>query len=92
MKTLAQMKRNIFTTKLYEVIIDENDNSMTLFLVMTCFYSDLKKLFIDPKPSKFEFNEQHLKVVLYNILCCVNYLHSANIIHRDIKPSNILIG
>ena len=36
--------------------------------------------------------EQHMVIILYNILCSVNFLHSANIIHRDIKPANILIN
>lgn len=28
---------------------------------------------------------------MYNILCALNFLHSANVLHRDIKPSNILL-
>ena len=28
---------------------------------------------------------------MYNLLCSLKYLHTANIMHRDIKPSNILI-
>ena len=38
-----------------------------------------------------EFNESHVTVILYNLLCAVNLLHSCNIMHRDLKPSNILI-
>ena len=37
------------------------------------------------------FNVEHLKIILYNSLCSLNFIHSTNIIHRDIKPSNILL-
>ena len=37
------------------------------------------------------FTEEHLITILYNMLCSVNFLHSANVIHRDLKPANILI-
>ena len=30
--------------------------------------------------------------ILYNLLCTLNYVHTANIIHRDIKPANILVN
>ena len=36
-------------------------------------------------------SEDHILVILYNILCGISFLHSANIMHRDIKPANILI-
>ena len=29
--------------------------------------------------------------IMYNMLCCLNFIHSANIMHRDLKPSNFLI-
>jgi len=38
-----------------------------------------------------EFNEDHVLTILYNTLCAINFLHSANIMHRDIKPANILV-
>jgi mitogen-activated protein kinase 1/3 len=29
---------------------------------------------------------------VYNLLCAVKYLHSANVLHRDLKPANILVN
>ena len=49
------------------------------------------KILIDLGP-KSGFNEEHLKIIMYNSLCSLKFLHSSNIIHRDIKPANILIN
>jgi serine/threonine protein kinase len=34
----------------------------------------------------------HIKTITYNILCAMNYIHSANVLHRDLKPANILVN
>lgn len=36
-------------------------------------------------------SEENSVLLIHNLLCALNYIHSANIIHRDLKPSNILI-
>ena len=36
------------------------------------------------------WSDQHVKFILYQTLCGMQYLHSANIVHRDLKPSNLL--
>ena len=51
--------------------------------------TDLKKLL--SSRSKVCLSEQQMLVIMYNCLCALNFIHSANVIHRDIKPSNILI-
>lgn len=51
--------------------------------------SDLKKVL--RSTDSIDFREDHIRVILYNALTGLNFLHSANVMHRDIKPSNILI-
>ena len=51
----------------------------------------MKETIIDKSFEDLKFSKQHLIVILYNALCALNFLHTANVMHRDIKPSNMLI-
>lgn len=64
-------------------------NFTHLFIVMDLIELDFKKLF-DTVPKTL-LDEDHIITILYNSLCALSYIHSANIIHRDIKPANFLI-
>ena len=55
---------------------------------MDSMESDLDRLLKHPLP----FSEMHLIKIVYNTLCCMNFLHEANVIHRDLKSANILIN
>ena len=59
----------------------EQKNVRNLFLVMPLSEQNLSELAED---SQVEL--QSAKVILYNLLCALNFLHSSNIVHRDIKP------
>ena len=37
-------------------------------------------------------DEKSIKLIIYQILKAVKYIHSAGIIHRDLKPKNILVN
>ena len=55
--------------------------------MMEYFKFDLETLLA----QSINFSEDHVKKIIYNILCALNFIHSANILHRDLKPSNILL-
>jgi mitogen-activated protein kinase 1/3 len=48
----------------------------------------LKKLFKSP----IHLQNVHIQTLIYNILCGLKYLLSANVLHRDLKPANVLIN
>ena len=60
----------------------------SIFLVMDFYEHNLSSILSRDIDN---FSENHLEVLVYNLLCAFNYLHSANVLHRDIKPSNIMV-
>ena len=56
-----------------------------IYIVMEICDSDLRNLM---KLDVF-LNEDHINMLLYNVLKGVKYLHSAGVYHRDLKPANI---
>ena len=59
-------------------------------MVLELVDSDLKKIF-SSVPNGTVLQEDHILTIMYNTLCSLNYLHSANVLHRDMKPANLLV-
>jgi mitogen-activated protein kinase 1/3 len=73
------------------IIGGDADTFETIFLVMDFTSHDLKRVFSSKTSPGFSFTEKHVTTILYNLLCSLKYIHTANILHRDLKPANILI-
>ena len=95
MHELTNIPGNIFTTKLLDIVLPITENSGSnkfkdIFIVMDYVQQDLVKLFTTNRPD--EFTEDHVVCIMYNALCALNFLDTANVIHRDLKCENILIS
>jgi len=92
MKELTEMKNNNYTVKLLDLKMVEQQGYQKrhgLFIVMEYLESDLKKMM--NSGLEVDLTEDHILQIIYNIICAIKFLHSANVLHRDLKPANILI-
>ena len=64
------------------------DKLNAIFIVMDLESMDLNKLLLSKARS---LTEEHVVIIMYNLLCILNQIHQTNVMHRDIKSSNILI-
>ena len=60
-----------------------------IFLVMDWEDQDLRQILYHYEDIQFE--DDQIKVLIYNLLCAAHFLETANLMHRDLKPSNLLV-
>ena len=89
-KLLQTLGHNEFTIALLDQFTIHGQNGKHYCLVFETMWKDLFYLI-----KKFDFRgmtPKLLQVIIYQVLCGVDYMHSKQIIHTDIKPENFLIS
>lgn len=59
-----------------------------VYIVSALMATDLHRVIY----SRHALSDEHIAFFMYQMLCAMKYVHSANVIHRDLKPSNILVN
>lgn len=84
---LQQLKHDNIISIL-DMFLPETRDFNDIYIVQELMDSDLHKVI----QSKQQLAEEHHRYFVYQILCAVHYLHSANLVHRDLKPANVLVN
>lgn len=81
LRQLSKCKDNVFTPKLLDVVLppvkDEDDNLTfkDLFIIMEAPRASLDLLKMLSKLKASSLSDTHVKTIIYNLLCSVNFLH-----------------
>lgn len=63
-------------------------NSLLIVFFAELMECDLAAIVRSGQP----LTDAHFQSFIYQILCGLKYIHSANVLHRDLKPGNLLVN
>ena len=92
LQKLSVRPENLYTTKLLDLIMPVSVPGEMLewvILVMEYLPSDLRKALVNEQMT--HLTEEHITIILYNLLSGIDFIHAAGLVHRDLKPANILV-
>jgi mitogen-activated protein kinase 7 len=73
---------------LYDMDIVDRHNFDSVYLYIELLEADLHAIIRSGQP----LTDAHYQSFIYQVLCGLKYIHSANVLHRDLKPGNLLVN
>lgn len=71
-----------------DIVPDAHGNFNELYLYEELMECDLHQIIRSKQP----LTDSHHQSFIYQILCGLKYIHSADVLHRDLKPGNLLVN
>ncbi|KZP19901.1 kinase-like protein [Athelia psychrophila] len=80
--------KNIICLYNMDIVFGPKGEFGEVYLYQEVMEADLHAIILSGQP----LTDAHYQSFIYQTICRLKYIHSANVLHRDLKPSNLLVN